>query len=203
MGDKTAEKNEGLNASLVSTWAKKTVDMKNRESQIAQMLIWNCPCNGASIKKRRSLPLDEASCKMVLEGLKNRPSLLWDCFDSAKKLKSCLIDAKMAADKVPSGTIERVYFVQSPKSVLKKYGMSSIPGSHRTFLEIDGLFRHLRNAIAHGYCARVKRGKNGREPFWFLQDVNTNGMISARIYVSSETLTSWDDYLNSVLIEQD
>lgn len=59
---------------------------------------------------------------------------------------------------------------------------------NRNIVYIDKLFAHIRNAFAHGSFADVVY--NG-ETYFFLQDENNNGYISARMLLKETTLKEW------------
>lgn len=54
---------------------------------------------------------------------------------------------------------------------------------------MDALFRHLRNAIAHG-AFQIKEMNNGKRTCVF-QDSSTSGDLSARVVIGEEKLRGW------------
>ena len=59
-------------------------------------------------------------------------------------------------------------------------------------VEIEKLFYHLRNGLAHGCFSSFKQ--NG-EVYYIIQDESKDDMISARMVLKRKTLQSWIDYL--------
>lgn len=57
------------------------------------------------------------------------------------------------------------------------------------YLQMDALFRHLRNAIAHG-AFQIKEMNNGKRTCVF-QDSSTSGDLSARVVIGEEKLRGW------------
>lgn len=57
------------------------------------------------------------------------------------------------------------------------------------YLQMDSLFRHLRNAIAHG-AFQIKEMNNGKRVCVF-QDSSTSGDLSARAVIGEEKLRGW------------
>lgn len=56
------------------------------------------------------------------------------------------------------------------------------------FSQVDSLFRHIRNALAHGAFRFVRVGN---EEYVIFQDANKEGMMSARIVLKLARLESW------------
>lgn len=109
-----------------------------------------------------------------------------------------LVEGKHDGCSIPNGGQEFAYFTKPPVGVLKD-AYSLYPdierdnlyakeyGPYKSLLELDALFRHLRNSFAHGLFAEVQRkspvsGK--REAFFYCQDNNSQKMISARMFLS-------------------
>lgn len=57
------------------------------------------------------------------------------------------------------------------------------------YLRMDSLFRHLRNAIAHG-AFQIKEMNDGKRTCVF-QDSSTSGDLSARVVIGEEKLRGW------------
>ena len=76
-------------------------------------------------------------------------------------------------------------FILASNSALKKEQTSIV---HRRFLNIDTLFRHIRNALAHGcyfqFCL-------DSQPYFFLFDLNQYGELSAVFSLSYSRLLDW------------
>lgn len=104
-------------------------------------------------------------------------------------------------NSVPTGNREFICFSESATGVLKDaYGLyesmkkDELKAAERrpyvSLLTLDALFRHIRNAFAHGYFTEVHR-KNAsgvKAAFVYFQDVNREGQITARGYISYENL---------------
>mgnify|MGYP004646247385 FL=1 len=57
------------------------------------------------------------------------------------------------------------------------------------YLQVDALFRHLRNAIAHG-AFQIKEVDSGKRICVF-QDASNSGDLSARLVIKEKTLREW------------
>lgn len=58
----------------------------------------------------------------------------------------------------------------------------------RRYRRLDALFRHIRNALAHG---QFQRKDNLGDTCYIFQDANIDGNISARMVLSEERLQNW------------
>ncbi len=69
-----------------------------------------------------------------------------------------------------------------------KYRSSKGKYLHGCYSQVDSLFRHMRNALAHG-CYQIKNLSNGKRACIF-QDTH-NGKMTARIVLTEERLRRW------------
>ena len=63
------------------------------------------------------------------------------------------------------------------------------------FKQLNSLFTHIRNALAHGAFAK-KQTKKGYK--YIFQDYNSQGNICARIVIKEQTLNRWIDTLTKL-----
>lgn len=88
-------------------------------------------------------------------------------------------DAKTQVNKaVKTATDGNTLFKDKKKTLIKD-----------KYLQVDALFRHLRNAIAHG-AFQIKEVNSGKRVCVF-QDASNSGDLSARLVIKEETLRGW------------
>lgn len=123
-------------------------------------------------------------------------------FNSPASLANGLEDNALNTDRFINEATEFVYLCCSPVSPviarikqLAVFDPSRNPkkGKRRQnkseFYRLDAVFRHLRNAFAHGQFRRIVQADG--TVVWALQDSNTKGRVTARALVKETTLDSW------------
>lgn len=199
------KKLKALKAVGRSDWVKSRFLKHEHMATVMRGLVWGCPVPGVSASGK-DLPVfrnkDNTAAEVILsqvfEGIEEG-----SVFHSVelRQISKRLIENKKDGNKVPRGTSEFFCFSESPTGVLKDcYGLypsierkdlrAAQRKPYEKLLTLDALFRHLRNSIAHGAFSEVRRkGPSGKqEEFLYLQDVNSSGQITARIYVSYERI---------------
>lgn len=138
------------------------------------------------------------------------------CFDSAVKTRwaytpNDLAKAAHEAGNDSSDFIKRDYefalICLSTAACLNKRiaGLSEFKPGAKTktgrkrqnkssFRRLDAVFRHLRNAFAHGQYLRVV--KPDGSVWWALQDANGKGNVTARMLLKEDTLDAWVNLLS-------
>lgn len=71
-----------------------------------------------------------------------------------------------------------------------KMGKEAVPIIKRRFIEIDSVYRHLRNALAHGCFRMVDRGGSGDKNFFFY-DVNRCDAVSCCSLIPMSIFNTW------------
>lgn len=195
------QKMKALKADGRSDWASAKFTSKERWRLCIDGLLFGCPIPGTSAVGGKVVALSNADNGLAAQIISELSEDLGDAFyysSEARQVAKHLIDSNRAGNKVPNGGIEYAYFTKSRIGVLKDtYGL--FPGREKkdlkaadakpydSVLVLDALYRHLRNGIAHGSFAEVlrKSSKSGkREAYLCLQDVNGDGQITARFFLS-------------------
>lgn len=88
-------------------------------------------------------------------------------------------DAKTQVNKAVAAATDGNTLLKDKKKALVK----------DKYLQVDALFRHLRNAIAHG-AFQIKEMHPGRRICVF-QDASNSGDLSARLVIKEKTLREW------------
>ena len=88
-------------------------------------------------------------------------------------------EAKSQVAAAISNSIERNSTLKESKKRLVK----------AKYQQVDALFRHIRNALAHGSFQPMMVGPRHR--VCIFQDSSTTGDLSARMVIDEETLRSW------------
>ena len=136
--------------------------------------------------------------------LDNQEKIHFRYFNSTSELEKALKEDGYDSDDFIDGDKEFIYMVfggtratAARVKQLPVFCREKQKGKTRAkkadFYRIDSLFRHLRNALAHGQCRRVV--KNQGTYYWAIQDNNAKGSITARMLLSEETLDKWLDLL--------
>ncbi len=148
-----------------------------------------------------SINTTERATSFLLQ-MRLKSNIKFRSFDSPANLASALRADSLAEDNFTDFETEFVYLCMSPAAgvtkrieQLKEFapGEEKKKGKKRQnkseFHRLDAVFRHLRNAFAHGQFKRYTR-TNG-EIYWALQDSNSRGRVTARFLVKEDTLDSW------------
>lgn len=122
-------------------------------------------------------------------------------FKSASKLSEQLISEHLDKDDFYQGNGEFAYYLtvgaaatsgrvkRLPEFDHKKRGTRRKVKPNKTqYYRIDSLFRHLRNAFAHG---QVRRFDSEGAIIWALQDANTRGSVTSRMCLKESSLDEW------------
>lgn len=144
-------------------------------SSLAQGYLTRLAKGGCKIEFKENA----ADVEAVIEGFGCDP---WD--DS---LSTCFIGTR--SEKVE--TLERIKalpeYAQSEGSNLSE---ETTPLIKRRFIEVDSVYRHLRNALAHG-CFRQIEQEGDIEDKLFLFDIDKNDSVSCCALLNKEILDSW------------
>lgn len=185
-----------------SDWVNSRTENKERTLFLFNNLLTGCPVPKASAVRKHLPALDSVDNSLALNCIQSLfADLDEDRFYVNYELRGVakhLIGNGFADGGIPSSNIEFLAFTKTPIGMLKDgYGLFpdkdkkaiaiSDAKPYDAMLTLDGLYRHLRNSIAHGQFAEVKRksASNGkREPFLYFQDTNAKGQISARMFLS-------------------
>ena len=129
-------------------------------------------------------------------------SICFRTFEDPNRLGKALREDDLAADSFFETSSEFVYLCNSSSSALTKRIANlkefqpDAPRKHgkkrqnkSEFRRLDALFRHLRNAFAHGQYKRIER--HDGTVVWALQDSNSRGRVTARFLLNEKTLDSW------------
>lgn len=208
------KKLKALTAIGRTNWATGKFSCSGHMDQILTAFLWGCPLPGVSACGR-SLSVfervDNASAGRILAQFISSFNNNVDVFHSVelRQIAKQLINDKRAGDRVPRGRREFIYFSESQTGVLKDaYGLYSniekqdLRSNHRSpyinILILDGLLRHFRNSLAHGSFTEVRRRNASGKYDWFLyfQDANSRKQITARIYLSYDSLENLTTLLN-------
>lgn len=154
------------------------------------------------IKDFRIDRTERASSFMAFMRLVDDDSLRFRAFDTPGKLAEALDQDSFGSDLFLESQNEFVYITFSGNAQLKRslealqeFKKSS---KHKTgrkkqnksvFYRLDFMLRHLRNAFAHGQF-RIVVSPEG-ETYWALQDANSRGRITSRMFLKQSTLDSW------------
>lgn len=196
-----AKKPKALQAAGRSDWAKSQFSSREHMEKVLKYLVWGCPIPGVSasgknvpVFQNKDNAAAEAMLSKIFEGVSEG-----NIFHSTelRQVAKHLIDDERGGNKVPRGASEFFYFAESPTGVLKDYyGLYPLIKKidlrvaqrkpYEKLLVLDALFRHLRNSIAHGAFSEVRRKASSgkKEEFLYLQDANSRGQITARMYLS-------------------
>ncbi len=200
------KKIKALTACGRSDWVKSRTENKERTLFLFNNLLAGCPVPKASAVGKILPALDSVDNSLASNCLQSLFSDLdEDRFYVNYELRGVakyLINNGLADGNIPSSNMEFLAFAKTPIGMLKDgYGLfpdknkKSIANSdakpYDAILTLDGLYRHLRNSIAHGQFAEVKRksaSSGKRQPFLYFQDTNAKGQISARMFLSYERI---------------
>lgn len=196
-----ARKLKALNSKGRSDWANSKFDSKDHELFCFRKLVLGCPIPGVAANGNSIRALDATDDAAALEVLNSIFDGMLDSYYCSLELRQIakkLISTEHDTNYVPKGGKEFACFSKSPAGVLKDcYGLFCDIEKKRISAEdakpfsniliLDALYRHLRNGLAHGSFTVVKRKspKLGRlVSYIYLQDVNKEGHITARLFLS-------------------
>ena len=193
---------KALSAQGRTGWANAHFQSKERELRCVRAFVFNCPVPGTSIAGGRIDALervDNSMAKQALDSLFDSfPEDDFFCHTELRQVAKTLIKSNRDEGKVPKGGTEFAVFAKSPVGVLKdSYGLYSDRERkslkvedlkpYSDLLTLDAVYRHIRNAFAHGLFTEVRRKSSITsrvETFLYLQDNNSKGQISARFFLS-------------------
>lgn len=196
------EKSKALLAEGRTTWIKPYTSSREHKLFIFEAFVLGCPIPHVSGAGKMFAPLSRRDNNLSQRYLERflgdiSEGQVYSSFDSRQVAKK-LVEDKRDGCSIPNGGHEFACFTKSPAGVLKD-AYSLYPdierdalrakeyGPYESLLELDALFRHLRNSFAHGLFAEVQRksfisGK--REAFFYCQDNSPHKQISARMFLS-------------------
>lgn len=116
----------------------------------------------------------------VEKAIENNSNQPWD--DGEKYI--CVPSSK----KELSTAIDNLHEIKELESSVLREDVKEIVRAR--FNELDAIFRHLRNALAHGCFRYINSSKNGNGSIFFF-DINSSGDVSAIATLSLERLDSW------------
>ena len=205
----SAEKPKGAMASEHLRWVESKYQRPNDfEQRLIYELLFRSPAVGCSAQSdgyiaRFGLKTTEAVILLrdeLLAGVETK----W-CRGAAD-LKSRL-EADYRLDHLDLEASDYAYMLVSSKTDLIDREIVGLIETRKTarskqkaemvrqrFLEVDGIFRHLRNALAHGAFQRFANARG--EPLYVFQDADSKGQVSARLKLSEQKLRSIVSLIN-------
>lgn len=148
-----------------------------------------------------SINTTERASSFLLQ-MRLKADIKFKAFNTPADLAKGLRDGGLADDSFTRATFEFVYLcspglpgVAKRVKELKEFapGEAKKKGKKRQnkseFHRLDAVFRHLRNAFAHGRFCRLENASG--DAVWALQDSNSRGKVTARLLIKESTLDEW------------
>ena len=197
-------KRQGLDATNYRGWIDENIVIDKKLSPILSAFLIGTPAYDVSKKGRDFVSFykysNASDYKQLLQDLTK--GIDFQCFDTYLALKGGLLAEKIMSfeSNIPDDLKEIIFMYCTAykddnlyKTFFKDTDKAIASDEKKVIVKINQLFKHLRNAFAHGSFAVVNR-KN--DTFYILQD-EAWGDISARMILKESTLLSWIDYLEN------
>lgn len=204
----------GLDATSYRGWISSDIAIDEFTNLLFSEFVIGTPAFGLSQKGRDLYNYYEFRSTADYDKLKFDliGSIPFSSFDTYEKLKDgILIDIDMNfANQPPTILSEKIYIYAgsvSDNKFYKRYFSTTVSTkgknketrqseaiTRKNTIEVEKLFYHLRNGLAHG-CFSVC--KQDEEVYYVIQDESNDGIISARMVLKANTLQSWIDYLKA------
>lgn len=99
----------------------------------------------------------------------------------------------MYAGSVRDNKFYKQYFITTGSTKGKNIDtIHSEALTKKNIVDVEKLFYHLRNGLAHGCFSAFEQNGN---VYYIIQDESNDGIISARMVLEANTLQTWIDYL--------
>lgn len=203
----------GLDATSYRGWISNNIEIDGFTNLLFSEFVIGTPAFDLSQKGRDLYGYYEFKTIAEYDQLKIDliGSIPFVSFETYEKLKDgILIDTDINfSNQIPQILVEKIYIYTgtiSDSNFYKRYFKSSVSTKgkdkstiqaeamkRKNAVEIEKLFYHLRNGLAHG-CFSVFEQTG--EVYYVIQD-DSNNLISARIVLKQATLQLWIDYLKA------
>ena len=196
---------KALKSQGISMWANSQFVNREHMDRLLSGYLWGCPIPMVSASGVVGPLFKNADNSAAAERMDRIANLLGVesvfHYQELRQIARWLKREGRDDNSVPKGNREFICFSESATGVLKDtYGLygtikkDELKAAERkpyaSLLTLDALFRHIRNAFAHGYFTEVyrKNASGVKATFVYFQDVNREGQITARGYISYEHL---------------
>lgn len=202
----------GLDATSYRGWISNNIEIDGFTNLLFSEFVIGTPAFNLSQKGRDLYEYYEFKTIAEYDQLKIDliGSIPFVSFETYEKLKDGIsIDTDINfSNQIPQVLVEKIYIYTgtiSDSNFYKRYFKSSVSTKgkdkstikaeatgRKNTVEIEKIFYHLRNGLAHGCFSAFEQ--NG-DIYYVIQDESNDGMISARMVLKENTLQTWIDYL--------
>lgn len=204
---------KGLDATSYRGWIASNIEIDEFTKQLFSEFVLGTPAYNLSQKGRDLFEYYEFKTIPDYDKLKSDliGAIPFSAFETYEKLENGIIgDADINfSNQLPAALIEKIYIYTgnvSDNNFYKQYFKTSVSTKgkdkstiqseatgRKNTIEIEKLFYHLRNGLAHGCFSAFEQ--NG-DVYYIIQD-ESGDVISARMVLKASTLQAWMDYLKA------
>lgn len=195
---------KALDASCRNDWISPSFSRNTLGMMLINEYLLMCPVPGTTANPKTAFfyeNKDDGLALRLLNEIRKRISFM-EIKPELRQVARWLTENKKADNCLPRKTEEFICCSSTSVSVLKRcYGLfpdievkdikADSYGPYKNLLQIDAIFRHIRNSIAHGQFRETTRKNpetNSRMPYFFMQDSNQQHQITARMFLSRRSL---------------